>query len=219
MDLIEALQARHSVRQFTDERIEGEVLDQLTSYIEECNIASGLNIQLCLDETKAFSGIMSKQFKRAYNYLAIVGKRGPGLEEAGGYYGQKIVLRAQQLGLNTCWVAMTYSKSKSDIVVDAGEKIVIVIAIGYGETQGEASDSKATEDVSNIDAKSPIWFEKGVVAALLAPTAMNQQKFFFELDGNKVHTSIGIGFYTKVDLGIAKCNFEIGAGAGDWKWA
>ena len=59
----------------------------------------------------------------------------------------------------------------------------------------------------------PNWFLKGVQSALLAPTAMNQQKFYFELTDNCiVKTKAGTGFYTKLDLGIAKYNFEIGLG-------
>ena len=31
----------------------------------------------------------------------------------------------------------------------------------------------------------PDWFREGVVAALLAPTAVNQQKFFISRDGDE----------------------------------
>lgn len=40
---------------------------------------------------------------------------------------------------------------------------------------------------------------------------MNQQKFKFEREGEKVIAKAGIGFYTKIDLGIAKYHFEVGA--------
>jgi hypothetical protein len=47
-------------------------------------------------------------------------------------------------------------------------------------------------------------------AALLAPTAMNQQKFYFELQPNgDVKVTCGKGFYTKLDIGIVKYHFEI----------
>ena len=66
----------------------------------------------------------------------------------------------------------------------------------------------------------------GVEAALLAPTAVNQQKFSFEYLGMKdnrhqIRAKKGfsmIGF-TQMDLGIAKCHFEIGAGNIKLKWA
>lgn len=46
---------------------------------------------------------------------------------------------------------------------------------------------------------------------LMAPTAMNQQKFTFTLKGDKVRADAGLGFYAKVDLGIVKYHFELGA--------
>lgn len=59
----------------------------------------------------------------------------------------------------------------------------------------------------------PDWFEKGIEAALLAPTAMNQQKFVFELKGDDVRAKVsGFGFYSKVDLGIVKYHFEVATG-------
>ena len=51
-----------------------------------------------------------------------------------------------------------------------------------------------------------------------APTAMNQQKFYLELAGDKVKISMGKGFYTAVDKGIVKCHFETGAHKGNDCW-
>ena len=65
----------------------------------------------------------------------------------------------------------------------------------------------------------PVWFKKGVEAALLAPTAVNQQKFFFSIDNGRVSARAGKGFYSKIDLGIAKCHFELGAGKENFNWA
>jgi len=220
MDLLEAIKSRHSVRSYTDKKIEGETLTQLRQTVDECNQKSGLSIQLCLNEPNAFTGMMARygKFQNVKNYIALIGKKDNSLEEKCGYYGETIVLKAQQLGLNTCWVAMTYSKGKSAAVVKPGEKLVIVIALGYGETTGVQHKLKAIEELSRVNSAVPEWFSAGVEAAQLAPTAMNQQKFRFELDGNLVKASAGSGFYTKVDLGIAKYHFEIGAGESGWTW-
>jgi hypothetical protein len=43
------------------------------------------------------------------------------LEEKTVYYGEKIVLKETELGLSTCWVALTYSKSKTICKIDRGE--------------------------------------------------------------------------------------------------
>ena len=159
------------------------------------------------------------KFSGVTNYIAMIGKKGPDLEEACGYYGERLVLKAQQLGLNTCWVAMTYSKIRSAFSVGEGEKLCIVISLGYGKTQGVPHKSKAIEKVAKTDGPAPDWFTSGVEAALLAPTAMNQQKFRFTLTDDKVSVRAGVGFYTKIDLGIVRYHFEAGAGKEHFTWA
>jgi nitroreductase len=221
MEFLEAMERRHSVRSFEDKKIEGSVKDELLQIIDECNKESGLHMQLVLDEPQAFAGFMAHygKFSGVRNYIAIIGKKGENLEETCGYYGEKVVLYAQQLGLNTCWVAMTYSKVKGAFEIIEGEKLCCVIAIGYGKTQGVAHKSKSVENVSKVSGDIPDWFRKGIEAALLAPTAINQQKFQFVLDGNKVSAKPGIGFYSRVDLGIAKYHFEIGADVKNFIWS
>ena len=139
--------------------------------------------------------------------------------------GEHLVLLAQTLGLNTCWVGLSYSKVPGTYVLDEGEKIACYIALGYGETQGVCHKIKTVEQVSNASDVTPSWFRKGVEAALLAPTAVNQQKFSFEYVGMKngrhlVHAKKGFSIigYTQMDLGIAKYHFEIGAGKDNFEW-
>ena len=214
MDISEAIKERHSVRAYTDKKIEGKVLFALENKIAEINGESGLNVQLVLNEEKAFGGRMARygKFSGVKNYIAMVGKKGVDLSEKVGYYGQKLVLFAQTLGLNTCWVALTYKKVKTAYKIEEGEKLALVIAIGYGATQGVPHKSKSINAVSNAGEDSPEWFVNGVKASLLAPTAMNQQKFFFTLKDGEVTAKSGLGFYAKVDLGIVKYHFELGSG-------
>ena len=221
MDLIEAMKARHSVRQYMDKPLEKKAVEELQAEIDACNQESGLHIQLVRNEPKAFDGFMAHygKFSGVTNYIAMIGKKGPDLEEKCGYYGERLVLKAQQMGLNTCWVAMTYSKIKTAFRIDDGEKLCIVISIGYGKNQGSAHKVKTADEVVKGDGAQPEWFRAGVEAALLAPTAMNQQKFTFALSGNRVSVKAGIGFYTKIDLGIVKYHFEAGAGTEHFVWA
>lgn len=221
MDLKEAMQARHSVRQYKDQPLSVEVIAALQEEIAACNRESGLHIQLVTNESRAFDGFMAHygKFSGVTSYLALIGKKGPELDEKCGYFGQRLVLKAQQLGLNTCWVAMSYTKIKTAFTVDKGEKLCVVIALGYGATQGVPHKSRPFSEVAKADGQMPDWFKNGVEAALLAPTAMNQQKFLFTLSGNKVSAKAGRGFYTKLDLGIVKYHFELGAGKDRFAWA
>ena len=214
MDIFEAMEKRHSVRQYIEKPLGAEEALALSEEIKLCNEESGLHIQLVKDEPKAFSGFMAHygKFSGVTNYIALVGPKGPDLDEKCGYYGERLVLKAQELGLNTCWVAMTYSKIPGAFKVEKGEALTVVIALGYGKTEGVPHKSKAPEEVSNVSANSPEWFKNGVRAALLAPTAVNQQKFYFTLENGKVTAKAKTAFYSKIDLGIAKYHFELGAG-------
>lgn len=209
MKNFEIMQQRHSVRQYTDKPIERQTRFTLDELVKEINFESGLNIQIIYDDPKCFNSFMAHygKFTGVSNYIALVGKRSSNLSETLGYYGEKIVLKAQELGLNTCWVAMTHGKSKA--VINKGEKSVCLISLGYGVTQGTPHKSKPLRELCNYSDNMPQWFVQGMDAALLAPTAMNQQKFHIELlPDENVRITCNNGFYTKLDMGIVKYHFE-----------
>ena len=227
MTIQEAIEARHSVRAYKEQPLADEVVKVLEEEIAVVNHDAQLHVQLIMNEPKAFLGPFAKygKFRGVSNYLVMAGKKADDLDERIGYYGEHLVLLAQTLGLNTCWVGLSYTKVPGTYVLDEGEKIACYIAIGYGETQGSSHKIKTIEQVSSTQTISPIWFKKGVEAALLAPTAVNQQKFSFEYVGmengiHKVHAKKGFSLvgYTQMDLGIAKYHFEIGAGKDHFEW-
>lgn len=223
MNIIEAIEQRHSVRAYKDEPIPGDAIEALQQAIREGNEESGLSMQLVTNEPKAFSGMMAKygKFSGVKNYIALIGDKSmANLDETCGYYGEKLVLLAQQLGLNTCWVGMTFKKVPSAYEIKPGQKLVIVISLGYGVTQGQDHIVKSPAEVCPGIAEAPDWFARGVDMALLAPTAVNQQRFSFAYKGqNQVEAKAGRGFFSKVDLGIVKLHFEIGAAPESVKWA
>ena len=227
MTIQEAIEARHSVRAYKDQPLTEEVAKRLEEEIAAVNQKGNLHVQLIQNEPKAFQGTLAKygKFRNANNYLVMAGKRADDLDERVGYYGEHLVLLAQTLGLNTCWVGLSYSKVPGTYMLDEDEKIACYIAIGYGETQGVSYKIKTVQQVSNASDITPSWFKKGVEAALLAPTAVNQQKFTFEHVGVKnnchqIRAKKGFSMigYTKMDLGIAKYHFELGAGKNNYEW-
>ncbi len=220
MDKITAIENRHSVRMFKDISIESEIIDSLEEEIEICNKMSGLNIQLVTNESEAFEGFMAHygHFSGVKNYIAMVGEDSKLLEEKVGYYGERIAIKACMLGLGTCWVALSYSKRRTQIEINEGEKLVCVIAIGYAENQGQPHRYRPIEKIANLSDDDPNWYREGIRLARLAPTAMNQQKYYIERSGNVVKIVPGLGFYTKVDVGIVRYHFEVGAGKQNFKW-
>ena len=222
MTLQEAIVARHSVRHYQENPIEAGIVERLNEEIVLCNQESNLHIQLVVDEPKAFSSSNAftyGKFSGVSNYLAMIGPKGA--DEAIGYYGERLVLLAQTLGLNSCWVGLTFKKQPDQYTIADGEKLHCVIALGYGATQGVQHPMRPMEKFIKATMPLPDWFRKGIEAALLAPTAVNQQKFEFELiDDHTVaaRASFTLIGYGKMDLGIAKYHFEVGAGKENFTW-
>ena len=224
MEPIEAIKARHSVRKYTDKPVEKAKAARIRAEIERVNQESGLNVQLVLDEPKAFSSGMWKygQFSGVRNYLVMAGPKGREAEEKVGYFGEELVLLSQTLGLNTCWVGLTYKKIPGAFTLRDGDTVHCVIALGYGTIPGIQHPLRPVTDFYESEGLPPEWFRKGLEAALLAPTAVNQQKFKFILrPGNVVEAKalFSMAGYTAIDLGIVKLHFEIGAGKDSFTWA
>lgn len=214
MNIIEAMKARHAVRSYQEKEIEETAVQALKEEIVRCNGAGSLSIQLILKDDRVFQGLMAHYggFRGVSNYIALVGPADEETEEKLGYYGEHLALMAQQLGLNTCWVAATYKKGRCRAVVRDGERLVCVLALGYGTTQGKPHKSKEMSQLCRTGKDMPEWFKKGMEAAMLAPTAMNKQNFLISLDGDTVTYEIKKGKYSSVDLGIVKYHFQTGAG-------
>lgn len=210
MTIHEAIVNRHSVRKFTERKIDSEIIAALLAKIEICNTESGLNIQIITGEPNAFRGFMTHygRFKCVNNYIALVGKDEATLDELAGYYGERIVLRAQMLGLNTCWVSTSFRRNKCAAEIGKKDRLVCVIALGYGATQGTPHKSKPMESLYKTDVTMPEWFRKGMDAAILAPTGSNRQNFFFTFSDG----AVAVEAKSAIDLGIVKYHFEVGAG-------
>lgn len=221
MDILTAIKNRHSVRSYIDKPLDEKVIQTLNEEINSCNNNNNLNIQLITNEPQAFNSFMAKygKFKNVKNYIALIGEKSPDLDEKLGYYGEQIAIKAQQLGLNTCWVALSFSKRKVKSIIKNNEKLLCVLALGYGENQGVPHKSKPLENLFISSINTPQWFKNGMELVLLAPTAVNQQKFLITLlENNIVKAESTGGFYSKIDLGIVKYHFEVGAGKNNFKW-
>ena len=222
MTLLEAIEARHSVRKYKDQPIPDGILEILQDKIKEINEVGKLHIQLVTEEPKAYKGIMAYgSFSGVRNYFIMAGKKAADLDVRIGYYGEQLVLLAQTLGLSSCGVGLSFRKQPDQYIVADDEKLYCVIALGYGASQGVQHPMRPMEKFVNVSGVMPDWFRRGMEAVLLAPTAVNQQKFEFELvDDHTVaaharFTRIGYG---QMDLGIVKYHFEVAAGKENFVW-
>lgn len=227
MITVETIRERHSVREYDGKPLSRAEFDALIAVVEECARDGGLDIQLVGNNPEVFNVIARFGLIRGCRtHVAFVvddAKAGDvAADEAIGYWGQKIVLAAQDMGLNTCWCALC-SRRKSRAVVAPGKKIRLIIAVGHGKTQGFTRKMKSVEALSSVEcAKAPAWFAAAMEAAQLAPTAMNNQNFKITLlsDGKTVRIDAPQSGLNVIDEGIVRCNFEIAANeaGADWRW-
>ena len=227
MITVETIRERHSVREYDGKPLARAEFDALGAVVEECARESGLDIQLVGDNPEVFNVIarfgLIRECRTHVAFVVDDAKAGDvAADEAIGYWGQRIVLAAQDMGLNTCWCALC-SRKKSRAVVAPGKKIRLIIALGHGKTQGFSRKTKSVEALSSVEcAKAPAWFVAAMEAAQLAPTAMNNQNFKITLlsDGKTVRIDAPQSGLNVIDEGIVRCNFEIAANeaGADWRW-
>ena len=210
----EAILQRHSVRNYTDRAIEDEKIQLIEQKISELNKQGDLHLQFIKDAGKTYNKLfnLAAGLGSAPSVIACIGEDSEDLDRRVGYYGEKLVLYLTELGLNTCWTG-TFNKKNVNADLNDKERIVIAIAVGYGQNQGSQHRSKTAQQVTDGKTDRPEWFEEGVRMALLAPTALNQQKFVIRLnDDDTVDFIDKGGVLSQVDIGIVKCHFEIGSG-------
>lgn len=223
--MMDIMRNRHSVRSYTDKAIPMDIRAVLQKETAQCNAESGMNIQLVWDEPEAFSDarVSYGRVLGVKNYIALVGKTADDLWENAGYLGERLVLKAAELGLHSCWVALTFDREACDRLIGDGEELVCVIAIGYGENAGVPHPDKPIEQLCYAKVEMTDWFKCGLEAAMLAPTARNQQAFKLTLlADNKVKiepTESDFAKYWWLDIGIVRYHFEQGAGKDNFSWA
>ncbi|MBR4223427.1 MAG: nitroreductase family protein [Oscillospiraceae bacterium] len=214
MTIKEAIKHRHSIRRFKEAPLSDEVRAKLSALAAECS-CDEVSIRLVCGDRECFDTFLARygKFKNAYNYFALVSKKDQDTDEKAGYMGQKLVLKVEELGLGTCWVGGTYSKGKCKAELAEDEKIICIIAVGEPDEQGTKHRSKPMDKICTVKEEDmPTWFKNGVIGALYAPTAMDQQKFTISLDGDEAVITAGKAPFAKIDLGIVKYNFEAASG-------
>jgi nitroreductase len=213
MDIMDIIRARHSVRSYLDKPIEENLKEKIRAEADAVNAESGLRFVPVFDEPLAFAGMLARygSFKGCRNYIVAIGKKDD--DERIGYFGERLVLFLQGLGLNSCWVALTYNKRKVDVEAQEGNKIHVVIAMGYGDGCGVSHKNAPKEKLCEVKVGyEPEWFTVAMEAAMLAPTALNHQKFRITLESDgTVSARALIAPYADMDLGIVKYHFELGA--------
>ena len=210
--LLDAVNVRITTRMYEDEKIDSDLSRQLRQNIDAVNLISGLHMQLIENCPQVFARANAEgHFRNAQNFIALIGPAGSDeAREASGYYGERVVLSAVLMGLQTGWVAGSWDKAEAERCCDISdnEELYLGIVIGYQEgysalmeesyeqrceTQRTHRPSKSADELFTVKAAAgtvsagtaavpPQWFMDGVAAAAKAPSAMNRQPAMFSYD-------------------------------------
>lgn len=240
--VIDIIKTRISTRTYNGRALENEDFEKLNAYINEVNKEIKIkarfkiisNLGTSKEESKKLGtygfiqgansyiiGIMDKDFNDALKF---------------GYVFENIILYATDLGIQTCWLGGTFSKSDFEKIsgLNENEFIPIITPVGYKSEKKRVFETTMrktigadkrkpwnelffNKDIDPLDENDVPKFRLALEMVRLGPSASNKQPWRIIRDENTFHFYIsrtkgyGIAGYDlqKNDLGIAMCHFDL----------
>jgi hypothetical protein len=164
----------------------------------------------------------------APNYIIILSDEKKGYLENSGYIGEKIKLKARDLGIDSCWITINDGNAvKRALNLSTNKLATAIIGIGYEDDTYTKNKTIAqrlnVEEIVYIDtwgnnANADILEERNLLEAFnyarMAPSTLNRQPWRFILDGEKVILTIKDDDFTTdyeiaIETGIAMLYFGL----------
>lgn len=230
---LQLLQSRHSVRAFSTEEIPAPVLNKLRAEATMTNThEQGMRFQIVTDDPDPFRGFSKSYgiFTNPRCYLAaVVDTATPDALERAGYFAEKFVMKAVELGLATCFVGGTYDGKQVKVQIRAGEKILFLVLFGLplGKTRLAARMMAglvhlrkmqprqffSPEDALDRALEQFPSLRTGLQAVACAPSALNRRPVRLFVGGDEsapcICAKVNPGNPRNlIDLGIAKFNYN-----------
>ncbi len=235
---------RYSVRTYRDTAISPEIWATLEAYIRTLSNPFGAKVTFRTLHTDAAASNRKLgsygMIKGAREYLGAIVSDSPLSLESLGYEFENLILYAASLGLGTCWLGGTFTRSEFEKAMDSkeGDIFPAISPIGY------AADKKSLTEVLSrkfikADQRKPwdsLFFLNNFVSPLspeeageysfslemlrLAPSASNKQPWRVVKCGDNYHfyeaktpgySSVHGYDMQRIDMGIAACHFYIAA--------
>lgn len=140
METTNVIRNRKSVREYANKVVKQELIDDILS-TEFKSIGKDISFGIYKDGQQAYLNLDGKvgyygKMIEAPHYLYILSDKDDNYMESTGYVGEKLALKAADLGLGTCWIDMDYNKEVNDEVKSilqlGSDKVLTgLLAIGY----------------------------------------------------------------------------------------
>lgn len=175
-----------SVRNFKETAVEAKKISDLEQYIADCKkLVPSIELEVKFfagdDAYKRLYGIAGYQgvMIEAPNYLVLLSENKEQYIENAGYVGERAILKARDLGVDSCWVSFQDQAAiKTTLSIDSDKEVVALIALGYAsnvkqvEGAGKTGDnySKSNLSVGNsgsdrISIEEMVYIDKWGVSA------------------------------------------------------
>lgn len=235
--IIRAIKDRHSVRTFVKRPIADDIISSLQKFISDNTDTPfggeyAIRLASVTLDGDSFKPSTYGVIRNATTYLLLGYGDTPDDALSAGYAGEKIVLEAKALGIDTCWIAATFRDSTFESVArfDRSTPLKIVIAMGYAASRRSLLDS-LTHTIARSSSRKPFdilftdtstgcapeqssAYYEPLQLLRRAPSAMNSQNWRAMLsDGRADFYTIATDMTAYVNMGIALSHFAIGCRA------
>lgn len=235
MNYKKLISSRKSVREFKNKDIEQKYFNEIERYINnskkllpqisvEIKIFNNEDGYEKLNKIAGYNGYMIE----APNYVIILSDVKKGYIENSGYIGERLMLKARDLGIDSCWITFKDSnsiKNKLDILSD--KEVTAIIALGYEDNKNiknkSVSDRLSVEEIvymnewgKNISITD--LEERGLLDAFnyarMSPSNLNRQPWRFIIDGGNIILAVKKDEFTSdyelsIDTGIVMLYFSL----------
>ena len=204
---------RKSIRKFDMNSLETDTINDINKYIETIQpYDSSIKTQTyILNDEKLISGF----FKiKAPHYIAITSEKKDDYLVNAGYILEQLVIYLTSIKIGTCWLG----GAKPNMEISKEDDLGYVVMIAIGKTnepiyRKDASEFKRKDisEISNLRETNSI-----MEAARLAPSASNQQAWYFDIKENEIYVYCKkvmklMEKMANIDIGIALAHIYIAA--------
>lgn len=235
MDYKKLILNRKSVRDFKDTSIDAKYFEEIKDYIDSSKkLLPEVQVEMkmydfkdCYEKINELAGYNGFLIQ-APNYILILSDVKEGYIENSGYIGERVVLKARDLGIDSCWITFKDSKSiKERLNILSDKEVTAIIALGYEDNSNNknkrTSDRLGVEEIVFMDE----WGNNASVTELeerylldafswarMAPSSLNRQPWRFIIDGGKVILAVKTEDFSSdyegsIDTGIAMLYFSL----------
>ncbi len=226
---------RKSVREFKNKSIEQKYFNEIESYINnskkllpeisvEMKIFDNKDSYAKLNKIAGYNGYMIE----APNYVILLSDNKKGYIENSGYVGERLMLKARDLGIDSCWITFEDSNAiKEKLSISSDKEVTAIIALGYEDEKKaknkSVSDRLGVEEIvymnewgnnANVSELEERYLLEAFTYARMAPSSLNRQPWRFIIDGGNIVLAVkkdgfASDYEASIDTGIAMLYFSL----------